>query len=72
MAEGREVEIGGELAVDPREQVQVERGALAAAIVVGGPDDRFVLVEVEADQEPAAGADERGDRAEQAKRPPWD
>ena len=65
-----EVEVGVELAVDPREQVEVERGGDAPAIVVGGPDDRFVLVEVEADQEAAAVADEPGDRAEQSRRPP--
>ena len=61
MGKGRQVEIGAELAIDPGEQVQVERGALASGIVVGGPDDRFVFIEVETDQEPAAGADQVGD-----------
>ncbi len=63
--EGGEVEVGGELAVDARQQVQVELGALALAIVVRGPHDGFVLVEIEADQEAAAAADEPGDLIEQ-------
>ena len=60
------IEVGAELAVDPLEHVQIKRRADAAAIIVSGPDDRLVLVEVESDQEPAAVADQPGDRAEQA------
>ena len=50
----RQVEVGAELAIDAFEHVQVECGADASAVIVCGPDDRFILVEVKADQEPAA------------------
>ena len=65
VAKGVEVEIPVQLAVDPRQQVEVERRADAAAIVVRGPDDRLVLVEVEADQQAASRSDQPGDRAQQ-------
>ncbi len=58
-----EIEVGIELAVDSLEEVEIERRGDAPAIVVGRPDDRFVLLEIEADQESSALAHEPGDRA---------
>src|SRR5205823_7016394 len=65
--EEAQVEVGGQLAVDPRQQVEVELGADSPPVVVGGPDDRLILIEVEADQESAAVPDETSDRTEQTQ-----
>ena len=64
MRERAQVEVGAELAIDPLEHVQVKGGAHATAIVVSGPDDRFVLVEIESNEQAAAVADQPGDRAQ--------
>ena len=66
-----QVEVGTQLAVDPLEHVQVECPCDAVAVVIGGPDDRDVLVEVEPHEQPAAIADEPGDRAEEIGCRPW-
>ena len=54
MLEPVEVEPAAELAVDPREQVEVEPGGDPLGVVVGGFEDGGVLVEVGA-QEQAVG-----------------
>src|SRR5262245_53645328 len=56
MPERSEVEIGAQLAVDAREQVEVELRRHPARVVVGGMQARRVLLEVDADQQAAARA----------------
>ena len=68
VAEGVEVELRVQLAVDPGEQVEVERRADPATIVVRRPDDRRVLVQVEADEQAAAPPDQARDRAQEPLR----
>ena len=53
--EGVELEVRVELAIQPGEQVQIERGSDAAAVVVGGVQHGCVLADVDAEQERAAG-----------------
>ncbi len=50
VAEAAQVEIAAQLAVDAREQVQVERRGDAARVVVGRVQDVGVLLQVDADQ----------------------
>ena len=52
--EAREIEVGVELAVEAREQVQVEGGGHARGVVVGALEHARVLLEVDAHQEGAA------------------
>jgi hypothetical protein len=47
MAEGIEVEVGIELAVDPGKQIEVESGGYSSRVVVGGKEDRRVFLKVE-------------------------
>src|SRR5574340_1755471 len=65
MAEGREVEIGIQLAVDPRQQVEVELRGNALAVVVGRVQLRRRFLEVDADQQPSFGTDDSGDAPQQ-------
>src|SRR3569832_1213761 len=65
MAEGREVEIGIQLTVDPRQQVQVELRGDALAVIVGGMQARRGFLEIDADQQPAFRADDVGDAPQQ-------
>ncbi len=52
--EGGEVEGAAELAVDAGEQIEVEGGRDAGGIVVGADQGARVLLEVDADDQPAA------------------
>src|SRR5256886_1955547 len=54
VAEAFHLEIRGELAIDPVQQVEVELLRDAPAVGVGGIQGRFVLLEVHADQEDSA------------------
>ena len=53
-----EIEIAAELAVDPRQQVQVERGVHAGLVVVSAVEDCRVLLQIGADQHLAARAEQ--------------
>ena len=68
--EFREIEIAAKFAIDSFEQVEIERRADSLAIVVCGPDDCFVLVEIEPDQESSSDRHEPGDRDQQSQRLP--
>ena len=46
----REIEIGAQFAVDPREQIQVEGRGDPLGIVVGRLQHRLVLFQVDTDQ----------------------
>src|SRR5262245_35689172 len=48
------IEVGSELAIQAREQIQIELGRYAAAVVVGGVQHGCVLADVDADQERTA------------------
>ena len=50
MAEAAQVEVGAELAVDARQEVQVEGSGDACLVVVGRVQRRGILLEVDADQ----------------------
>ena len=67
MGERVDIEVGAKLPVDSRQQVQAECRADASAVVIRGPDDRLVFVEVESDQQAATLADEPSDRAKEAE-----
>ena len=54
-----EVEIGVKLAIDPRQQVQVEFGGDAFRIIVGGTQHRDVFNEIDADNENSVVAQRR-------------
>src|SRR6266571_3144379 len=53
--EAVDLEIAAEFAVDPLDQVEVEGGVGAGAVVVGGVEDLGFLLQVDADQHLAAG-----------------
>lgn len=53
--EAIETEIACQLAVDARQKIEVERRGDACAVVVGGVQDRGILLEVGAQQQSAAG-----------------
>ena len=67
VTERAQVEIGAELAIDAREEVQVELRGDALRVVVGGVQPRRILLEIDPDQEPAARA--RPPRARSAGNP---
>src|SRR5579864_7977537 len=57
MLERRKVEIGSELAIDPRQQVQIEFRRHAGGIVIGVMQDRVILDQIDADQKQRARAE---------------
>ena len=70
VAEGGGVEVRGEFAVDPRQQVQVERGRHALGVVVRRGQHLGRLGEVDAHQEQGALAQERAGVAQERLRLP--
>ena len=50
MLESVEVEVGIELAVQPREQIQIERSGDAPAVVVRRTQDGAVVTQIDAEQ----------------------
>ena len=65
MREFGHIEIRAQFAIDPDEQIETELGRHAEAVVVGRFEDGRVLLQVDADQEAAAGAAEVDDASEQ-------
>ena len=65
--EGVELEVRVELAIEPGEEVQIECGSNAAAVVIGGVQHGCVLADVDAEQECAA-AHALSQRGEQLRR----
>ena len=63
-----EVEIRVEFFVDAFKQVQVECGRDALGVVIGGVEGVFVLLEIDADQQRAAGPELAGRIAEERYR----
>ncbi len=61
------VELSVEFAVDAREQVLVERRRQPDRVVVRALERRGVLLEVGAEQQPVAGAQRAGERAQQRR-----
>ena len=49
-----DVEVGAQLAIDPHQDVAVERGRDAPSVVVGCLDHARILPQIDAEQEPAA------------------
>jgi hypothetical protein len=68
VAEPCDVEVGAELAIDPHEQVEIERAGDALRIVVGAPEDVGRLHEVEAHERVIARAELRADVAQEGNR----
>jgi hypothetical protein len=68
VAERIEVEVGRQLAIDPHQQVQVELGRDAFAIVVGGNQQRAILRAVGADDQQRIGPDQAADAPQQGHR----
>jgi len=58
VAERGRVEVGTEFAVDPHQKVPVERGGYAPRVVIGRFQDREFLPQIDAEEQPATGADE--------------
>jgi hypothetical protein len=65
MVERLEIEVAAELAVDPHQQIAVERGGHAERIVVGQLQRPFGLDEIGAEQQPVAGRQPAADRAQE-------
>ena len=65
VSETIEVEVAAQLAVNAGQEVEVERRRHAPGVVVGRVEDPPVLLEVDADEQPAPGANESGDSAQQ-------
>src|SRR5450759_1887427 len=57
VAKAPQLEIPAELAVDAREQIEVERGGHARRVVVGGVEHLLVFFQVDADEQGTARAD---------------
>ena len=57
VAEPVQVEVAAELAVDARQQVQIERRSHALGVVIGGVQDVRVFLQIDADQHGAARTD---------------
>src|SRR4030095_1193708 len=55
-----DIEIAAELAVDPRQQIEVEGGIDPGLVVIGGVEDFGVLLQIGADQHLPAGAEQGG------------
>ena len=72
MAEGVDRDVAVELAVDAREEVQVELGGHAFGIVIGGDQPLDRLDPVHPDQQLRAGAEQRAELAQQVGRAPRD
>src|SRR5450759_2794996 len=68
MTEGCDIEIGIQLAVDPREQILVEFRRDSLVIVVGGMQERRCLLEVDTDEQPAVWTEKLGDSPKQIAR----
>ena len=68
MREAGEVEIAAELAVDAREQIEIEGGGDAARIVIGGDQDPLGLLQIDAEQEGAARPEQPRGIAEEGAR----
>ena len=51
MGELLDVEVGAQFAIDPHQDVAVERGRDALSVVVGGLDDARVFPQIDAEQE---------------------
>ena len=66
VAEGIQVEIAVEFAVDAPQQVQVERRGGAGGIVVGGLKHLLILDQIDADQQPPFPAEHVADSAQEA------
>ena len=64
--EARQIEVAAELAIDALQQVQIEAGRDALGVVIGGLQAPRVLVEVDADDQPRAGAQHAGEMRKQA------
>ena len=62
-----EVEVGGELAVEAGQQIQVKCRGDAFGVVVGAQEHVGVLAQVDADEQAALGAHEAADRAQQLR-----
>src|SRR5438270_11720949 len=60
MGEAVDIEIAAELVLDPVQQVQIEGGVEAGAVVVGGVEDVGRFLQIGADQHLAAGAEQPG------------
>src|SRR5262245_54815574 len=60
MAEGANVEIAAKLAIDAREQIEIEARGDALGVVVGGVEDRRILHQVDADDQGCAGTQHVG------------
>ena len=58
MGEAVEVETAAKLAIDAREQIEVESGGHALRVVIGGQEDRRRFLEIDADEEQAVLAQE--------------
>src|SRR5262249_8450771 len=54
MAEAAKIEVGAQLTVDPRQQIEIEPGGHAGGVVVGGVEDTRVLHQVDPDDQMGA------------------
>jgi len=66
--EGVGVEVGAKLAANAGDQVAVERGGHALAVVVGGVKEMRIFLEIDADQQSAGWAAQPGDAGQQFNR----
>ena len=68
VAEAVEVERAVQLAVDARQQIEVERGGDASGVVVGGVENARVLLQVDADQQRAGRSEPIGEASQHPHR----
>ena len=68
MLEGGKIEIGAELAIDARQQIEIEFRGHAFGIVVGGTENLGVLDQIDADDEDRARAQRVGGMAQEFRR----
>ena len=69
MAEACEIEVAVELAIDAREQVEIELRRDAGGVVIGGVEDAGVLHQVDADDQRRAAPEHAPGVAQERRRP---
>ena len=68
MLEGAKIEIGAELAIDARQQIEIEFRRDALGVVVGGVENLRILHQIDADHEQRARAQHAAGMAQEFAR----
>ncbi len=68
MLEGGQIEIGAELAIDARQQIEIEFGGHAFGVIVGRAQDLGILDQIDADHQHRAVAENGAGMAQKLRR----